>query len=79
METDLEISAGEVLTVEDGQDVGDWWYGRNEQGKYGYFPSNFVKELPVSTTSTEEEGDNCHEDKGQDQGQNEVFYAQRTI
>ena len=55
METDLEIMAGEVLTVEDGHDVGDWWYGKNEQGRYGYFPSNFVKELPMRAAFIEEE------------------------
>ena len=51
---DLPIKAGDVLNVDDANSSGDWWYGCNQEGRYGYFPSNFVKEVSGSPSSIEE-------------------------
>ena len=72
MEMDLEIIAGEVLTVEEDHINGDWWFGRDKQGRCGYFPSNFVKELPMSSSSIDEDD----EIEGQRLSQDGMFYAE---
>ncbi len=41
---ELTISEGDILTIEDEDDEG-WYYGRNAQGAYGKFPSNYVELL----------------------------------
>jgi len=43
-EGELSIAAGEVLSVEEQDDEG-WYYGRNQNGDYGKYPSNYVELL----------------------------------
>ena len=41
---DLELYAGEIITVTDSKDEG-WWLGKNLHGKTGYFPAKFVMKI----------------------------------
>ena len=42
---ELSISKNEHLTVVEGS--GAWWKVRNDQGRVGFAPSNYLKELPL--------------------------------
>jgi sorting nexin-9/18/33 len=45
IENELDIIAGEILTVTD-PDVGNgWWEGMNTRGKRGIFPASYVEEI----------------------------------
>jgi len=41
---ELHIKTDDVITVVKYQDS-DWWLGRLDDGRQGYFPSNYVDEL----------------------------------
>eukprot|EP01087_Luapelamoeba_hula_P008905 TRINITY_DN2266_c1_g1_i1.p1 TRINITY_DN2266_c1_g1~~TRINITY_DN2266_c1_g1_i1.p1 ORF type:complete len:505 (+),score=129.05 TRINITY_DN2266_c1_g1_i1:107-1621(+) len=41
---ELNMQPGDVMTIEDEDDEG-WYYGKNQRGEYGKFPSNYVQTL----------------------------------
>ncbi|KAL6059323.1 E3 ubiquitin-protein ligase sh3rf3 [Balamuthia mandrillaris] len=46
-EGELTIQPGDIITVEDEDDEG-WYYGTNQKGEYGKYPSNYVEILQAS-------------------------------
>eukprot|EP00055_Hartaetosiga_balthica_P004986 m.13932 g.13932 ORF g.13932 m.13932 type:complete len:121 (+) comp4224_c0_seq1:232-594(+) len=46
---DLSFEANEILRVYD--DTSDWYEGENQEGKRGYFPSNFVRKINMGGSS----------------------------
>jgi len=47
---DLGMKQGQVVIVLDKVGNGDWWKGRNADGKEGIFPSNYVEVLDIPST-----------------------------
>lgn len=47
-QNELSLRLGEVIDViEQGTELGGWWFGSNKADKEGYFPSSFVKPKPA--------------------------------
>lgn len=57
-ESELTISENEILTVVEG--TGDWWLVKNNQGKQGYVPSNYVEKITGIQSSSGFSGDNLY-------------------
>jgi hypothetical protein len=42
-DAELTLTTGEVIAILSKEEV-NWWYGRKEDGREGYFPVDYVRE-----------------------------------
>lgn len=49
----LSISSGQILYVLKGNSTDNWWLCKNRDGRKGKVPYNFLKELPIMTSSAD--------------------------
>lgn len=53
---ELPLRTGDLIIVEDDRSNQEWWRGRDESGRVGFFPANFVETLIDEDAASEEQG-----------------------
>ena len=57
-DSELTISENEILSIV--ESTGDWWLVKNNSGKQGYVPSNYVEKITGIQSSTSGFSDNVY-------------------